>query len=233
MVYITFVSVIGLAVERLISRPLPAELGGSSPFAHVLMMGGASVVALYLLRHMRAALGGAGKAALGGAQGLRGVLGGKTPWEKMDDKAAAADPQQILGPAQEGFDPVPGETGSGSGGSEGGGAPPAPNSQPGDGAGAPAVTPSAPGLDPVVSPDLAGALDAPRQPQRQTRRANGGRRSVAAAAQPALDLGEGSWASSAAPEVEPITDAGRHGASWEHGAPPRSSYVGHDADIPI
>jgi hypothetical protein len=239
-------------------------LGGSNPFAHVLMMGGASMVALYLLRHIRAdlegahagrgifgragdvalglgmhaALGGAGKAALGGAKGLRGVLGrgGTTPWDAMDKRATAADPQQILGPAQEGFDPVPGETGSGSGGAEGGSAPSAPNSQPDDGGGAPAITPSDPsaqGLNPIAGAAPAGALRSPRQPQRQPRRGGGSQRSVAAAAQPALDLGEGAWASSPAPAVDPITDGGRHGASWEQGAPPTSSYVGHDADIPI
>ena len=58
MVLITFVSVMGLAVERLISRPLPPELGGASPFAHILIMGGASMTALYLLRHIRADLNG-------------------------------------------------------------------------------------------------------------------------------------------------------------------------------
>jgi uncharacterized protein YacL len=50
MVFITFVSVMGLAVERLVSHPLPAELGGVSPFAHVVMMAGASMMALHLLR---------------------------------------------------------------------------------------------------------------------------------------------------------------------------------------
>ena len=58
MVFVTFVSVMGLAVERLISRPLPAELGGNNPFAHVLIMGGGSMAALYLLRHIRADLQG-------------------------------------------------------------------------------------------------------------------------------------------------------------------------------
>jgi hypothetical protein len=260
MVYITFVSVIGLALERLISRPLPPELGGSNPFAHVLMMGGASMVALYLLRHIRAdlegthagrgifgragdvalglgmhaALGGAGKAALGGAQGLRGVLGSgrTTPWAEMDKRATAADPQQILGPAQEGFEPVPGETGSGRGGEAG--EPSAPNS-PGEGGGVPAITPSdlsAQGINPIVGA-AAGALRPPKQPQRQPRRADRGARSVTAAAQPALDLAEGSWTAVSAPAVEPITDGGRHSGSWEQGAPSRSSYVGHDADIPI
>jgi hypothetical protein len=134
MVFITFVSVMGLAVERLVSRPLPAELGGVSPFAHVVMMAGASMMALHLLRHIRAdleghapqrgmvgragdvalglgmhaALGGAGKAALGGAKGVRNVLGGrgKTPWERLDEQANA-NPEAVLGEPLEGFAPVP------------------------------------------------------------------------------------------------------------------------------
>jgi hypothetical protein len=43
MVYIVYVRVIGLAVERIVSNPLPAELGGTNPFAHVLMMGATSI----------------------------------------------------------------------------------------------------------------------------------------------------------------------------------------------
>ena len=49
LVYIVFVSVIGLAVQRIVSAPLPAELGGTNPFAHVLMMGGVAIVALLLV----------------------------------------------------------------------------------------------------------------------------------------------------------------------------------------
>jgi hypothetical protein len=138
MVLITFVSVMGLAVERLISRPLPAELGGASPFAHILIMGGASMTALYLLRHiradldghspgpglagraadvalglgLRAALGGTGSAALGGARGLRRALDGATPtpWERLEE-ATGANPAQVLGPPQDGFAAVPSEPG--------------------------------------------------------------------------------------------------------------------------
>ena len=59
MVLITFVSVMGLAIERLISRPLPAELGGASPFAHILMMGGASMTgAVSVCASIRADLDG-------------------------------------------------------------------------------------------------------------------------------------------------------------------------------
>ena len=113
LIYIVYVSVVGLAVERIVSAPLPAELGGTNPFAHVLMMGGVAIAALMLLRHIRtdvsgrrggggllrqassvavgmgmtAALGGAGSAAAQGIRGLRrrsGLQGESTPWERMD-----------------------------------------------------------------------------------------------------------------------------------------------------
>jgi hypothetical protein len=133
MVLITFVAVMGLAVERLVSHPLPAELGGVSPFAHVVMMAGASMMALHLLRHiradldghppqrsmvgragevalglgMRAALAGAGKPAIGGAMDVRNMLGGrgKTPWERLDEQASTR-PEEVLGEPLEGFVPI-------------------------------------------------------------------------------------------------------------------------------
>ncbi|WP_327083164.1 hypothetical protein [Mycolicibacterium chlorophenolicum] len=263
-VLITFVSVIGLAIERLISRPLPAELGGANPFAHVLMMGAGAMAGLYLLRHIRAdlagdhpgrgllgratdvalglgmhaALGGAGKAALGGARGLRGLLGhGKTPWEKMDEKATSADPQEILGPAQEGFDPVPGDDGSAAAENAASGpnaAPTAPGTEPGGGGGggAPALNPPDPtreGLNPVMSPTGGGQQH--REPQHQPHRGESAQ-GAGAASQPILEFGEAGSASAAAPEVAPITD-GRHSGAWEQGAPPMNSYVDHNADIPI
>jgi hypothetical protein len=135
LVYIVYVSVIGLAVQRIVSSPLPAELGGTNPFAHVLMMGGVAVVALLLLRHIRAdlsgrppgpglfrqatsvavgmgmtaAFGAAGSAALSGAQRVRrrlGWLGQMTPWEKLEAEAKTA--AAVHGAPQPGFDPVPG-----------------------------------------------------------------------------------------------------------------------------
>jgi hypothetical protein len=77
LVYIVYVSVIGLAVERLVSRPLPAELGGTNPFAHVLMMGGVSIVAFILLRYIRADLSGRppGRGMLGSAAGVAVGMG--------------------------------------------------------------------------------------------------------------------------------------------------------------
>jgi hypothetical protein len=254
MVFISFVSVIGLAIERLISRPLPAELGGASPFAHILIMAGASVAALYLLRHiradlegrppgrglfgratdvalglgMRAALGGASGAALSGLHGMHGLRRGaaKTPWEQIDDKAAnAAD---VLGPAQEGFAPIPSEPD----GAPPGGAPESAPSTPTAGGGQLTVDPAdraARGLDP-----LAGATATPARPR--------GRRGPASAApspsgatapRQFLDGGGAQWAAVPGAEVEPITEGGEHGATWRDGAPPLSAYVDHTADVPL
>jgi len=147
--YIVLVSVIGLAVEAIVSRPLPAELGGRNPFAHVLMMGAVCYAALTLLRHVkadlsgrprgvgllgratdvavgagiRAGVGGAGAATLGGLRGLRRWSGshGQTPWEQID--AAALDPDEVLGAARSGFEPVPTGLGGGSAAAPGTAAP--------------------------------------------------------------------------------------------------------------
>lgn len=131
LIYIVYVSVVGLAVERIVSAPLPADLGGTNPFAHVLMMGGVAIAALMLLRHIRtdvsgrrnggglwrqagsvavgmgmsAALGGAGGAAAQGIKGLRRRPGSQNepaPWEQMGAEAAV-----VHGAAQPGFDSVP------------------------------------------------------------------------------------------------------------------------------
>jgi hypothetical protein len=131
LIYIVYVSVVGLAVERIVSAPLPAELGGANPFAHVLMMGGVAIAALMLLRHIRsdvsgrrgggglwrqassvavgmgmtAALGGAGSAAAQGIRAGRRRLDSKgepAPWERMDEDATS-----VHGRPQTGFDPVP------------------------------------------------------------------------------------------------------------------------------
>jgi hypothetical protein len=58
LIYVVYVSVVGLAVERIVSAPLPAELGGANPFTHVLMMGGVPIAALMLLRHIRIDMSG-------------------------------------------------------------------------------------------------------------------------------------------------------------------------------
>jgi hypothetical protein len=259
MVLITFVSVMGLAVERLISRPLPAELGGASPFAHILIMGGASMTALYLLRHiradldgqapghgflsraadvavgmgMRAALGGTGQAALGAARGLRNALGagGKTPWERLDEQAAA-NPEQVLGPPQEGFAPVLTESGS---------PPGAVGETPASGLGdrgpatggqkVPVGDPAARGVDPLTST----ASTAAAGPRRQRRPFAPATAAAGAAGQPvpAADL----FTSDAgvAADLPPISDTPAHRAAggWV-GAPPLAAYADHTfTDIPL
>ena len=112
----------------------PPQLGGTNPFAHVLMMGAVSVAALMLLRYIRAdlsgrppgpglvrqagsvalgmgmhaALGAAGGAAVAGAQGLgRRLRSGNqsTPWEQLD--AATNDARGVHGAPQPGYEPVP------------------------------------------------------------------------------------------------------------------------------
>jgi hypothetical protein len=253
MVYITFVSVMGLAIERLISRPLPAELGGANPFAHVLMTGAASLVALYLLRHIRAdlsgsrpgrgvvgragdvalglgmhaALGGAGTAAVGGVRGVSGLLPTKTPWEKIDEQAAVADPQQILGPAQDGFDPVPagldvsplpsGDAGMGAtAGGGGAGHTPA----------IPALDPSAPDMSPVMG--VGGGARA-QQRHGQPRGAALVQRSAPAGLE---DAGPHS-VSSSAPEVAPIAETGSQSDDPGHGTPLWASSVDHTAQVPL
>jgi hypothetical protein len=266
MVLITFVSVMGLAVERLISRPLPAELGGASPFAHILIMGGASMAGLHLLRHiradlqgrapghgfagraadvalglgMRAVLGGAGNAVLGGARGLGKTFGGggKTPWERLDEQAGA-NPHQVLGPPQDGFAPVPNESGS-TPDPPGEASATADGPAPGVAAGGPEATdssnPAAGGVDPLTS--AAGVAAAAPRPARRSRRRPGTPATVqdSAAAHPGLDPGlVATPEPGAAAEVPPIGGgpALRGPDGWE-GAPPLAAYVGHDrADVPL
>ena len=261
MVLITFVSVMGLAVERLISRPLPAELGGTSPFAHILIMGGASLTALYLLRHIRAdldghhpgrgmlgraadvalgmgmhaALGGVGSAAMGGVRGLRGS--GKTPWERLDAQAAA-NPEETLGAPQDGFDPVPNPTDSTPG--EPGEAPTAAPAGPGPASGGPeplgAPDSAAQGIDPLTNTAATAAAAALRPPRRpEPARRSAGRSS--AAGPPVLDAeqAETTWDGTGTAEVQPISagPADRASQGWESG-PPLAAYADHTfTDIPL
>jgi hypothetical protein len=239
MVFITFVSVMGLAVERLVSHPLPAELGGVSPFAHVVMMAGASMMALHLLRHIRAdleghapqrgmlgragdvalglgmhaALGGAGKAAVEGAKGLRSMIGGRgtTPWERLDEQTNA-NPEDVLGRPLEGFAPVPNGSDSNAGAID----PAATSSGPGTGpsSGGPGAVPAAAA---PAGPDLvSGAANRAAQTVTRAARSTGAARSQssrgpgrAAPSSAQLTLGGHddhalSWA---AADVAPLTDS--------------------------
>jgi hypothetical protein len=153
LVYVVFVSVIGLAIERIVAQPLPAQLGGNNPFAHVLMMGACCVAAVALLRHVRrdlasaqpqqrgmlsragdvalgmgmqAAVGGVGGAAISGVKGLKSRLGQgpRPPWEQLETGAGSAS--GALGEPRPGFNPVPGPQ-DGSGATSGSGTPAAPD----------------------------------------------------------------------------------------------------------
>ncbi|EFG78680.1 hypothetical protein HMPREF0591_1411 [Mycobacterium parascrofulaceum ATCC BAA-614] len=253
MVFVTFVSVMGLAIERLISRPLPRELGGSNPFAHVLIMAGGSMAALYLLRHIRAdlqghhpgrgllgrasdvamglamhaGLRGAGSAALSGLRGQHGS--GKTPWEQLEERSAS-DPQTVLGPPQDGFSAVPGAAAAHSDRADSSPAPTDPH-----GAASPTAIPqpiSAPhssgdGINQVIDQATA-TIQRPGRRQRQPR--------AAQANAPGRMVLDSDWPSSAhSAEAQPITAASstRPSTGWED-APPLSAYADHTStDVPL
>nr|WP_233151355.1 hypothetical protein [Mycobacterium lehmannii] len=190
LVYIVFVSVIGLAVESIVAGRLPVRLGGANPFAHVLMMGAVSIAAMMLLRHIRAdlsaerrgpglfrqaggvamgmgmhaAIGGAGGAAVAGARGFGSRLrnrGETTPWDQLD--SAANNARQVHGQPQRGFEPVPS------------GGPPTSGTPNSDGAAEAASTqPQSPagGVDPVGGAPAAPAGGA--EPALSSPPANGG-----------------------------------------------------------
>lgn len=259
MVFVTFVSVMGLAIERLISRPLPAELGGTNPFAHVLIMAGGSMAALYLLRHIRAdlqgqrpgrgllgrtsdvamglamhaGLRGAGSAALGGLRDLRGK--GRTPWEQLDEQSSLNNADDILGQPQEGFSPVPAAAQSDGEGSD---QPSAPSEVPTVAAAAnahPAVAAATAGgeIDQLIAKAGAG-LDPRRRPGRQPRGRTTGQMSV-----PGQAVLDANWASTAEPgtvaelqSISPDAVVAAHGR-WEN-TPPLSAYADHSStDIPL
>lgn len=258
MVFVTFVSVMGLAIERLISRPLPAELGGSNPFAHVLIMAGGSMAALFLLRHIRAdlqgqrpgrsllgrttdvamglamhaGLRGAGSAALDGLRGLRGK--GKTPWEQLDEQSAISNPEDVLGQPHEGFAPVPAAAQNDA---EASGQPSTVSET--------ATTSVAADAHPAVAAATAGGeigqliaeagagVDPRRRPQRQPRSRTTGQMT---AGQAVLDA---NWAAAAEPgavaELQSIRphSAAASNTGWDT-TPPLSAYADHTStDIPL
>jgi hypothetical protein len=243
-VYIVLVSVIGLAVEGLVSRPLPAELGGANPFAHVLMMGAVCYAALVLLRYVkadvsgrpgrgllgraagvavgagiRAGVGGAGAAALGGLRGLRSRSGShrRTPWEQID--AAVADTQEVLGAPRSGFEPVPTGLGGGADATPGAAATDVAG---GTGVSGPGSTVHAAGPPPATAAGGASGIHA-GQDARSSRRSGPGRprgtnRAAPASPTTALDdsgalahpntsAGSTWWPGGEAASVEPITHA--------------------------
>jgi hypothetical protein len=244
-VHIVLVSVIGLAVEGIVSRPLPAQLGGTNPFAHVLMMGAVCYAAFVLLRHVkaelsgrargrgllgrsadvlvgagiRAGVGGVGAVARGGLRGLRAGARsrGQTPWEQID--AAASDPAAVLGAPRPGFEPVPSGLGGGMDT-----APVIAETDGGAGGSGPASTAHASGRLPSTEPGDASGM-VPIQDRRHGRSVPG-RRAAASSSEPfddanvsaLFDTGADTTAQPAA--VDPITHAATGGRDEQLPLPP-------------
>ena len=123
--YTLFICIAGMAIGRVMTNPLPADLGGNSPVAKMLMFAASACVATGLFRTMRADLfghkaggpfgrlawGAAGAAAsLVGAKGVSTAIkalgarrGGaaKPPWEEMESKVSAI--AETLGVKQTGI----------------------------------------------------------------------------------------------------------------------------------
>jgi hypothetical protein len=126
--YTLFICIAGMAIGRVMTNPLPADLGGDSPVAKILMFGASACVATGLYGTMRADLfghkaggpfgrlawGAAGAAAsLAGAKGLATAIkgfnarrggGSKPPWEEMESKVSAI--AETLGASKPGFDTI-------------------------------------------------------------------------------------------------------------------------------
>ena len=134
--YTLFICIAGMAIGRVMANPLPADLGGSSPVAKMLMFAASACVATGLFRTMRADLfghkaggpfgrlawGAAGAAAsLVGAKGVSTAMkalgdrrggAGKPPWEEMESKVSAI--AETLGSSKPGFDTISTPTSGGS-----------------------------------------------------------------------------------------------------------------------
>jgi hypothetical protein len=144
------------------TNPLPADLGGDSPVAKILMFAASACVATGLFGTMRADLfghnrgpigrfawGAAGAAAsLVGAKGVSTAIkglnarrsgAGKPPWEEMESKVAAIT--DTLGASKPGFDTIstPKSAGSGQGDEPGRTVSTGGGGSGGEGAGAPAT----------------------------------------------------------------------------------------------
>jgi hypothetical protein len=249
LVLVSFVSVMGLGVERLIAAPLPADLGGTSPLAHVVITAAASMTGLRLLRHIRAdlggraphrgllgrgadvalglgmhaALGGVGSAAGAGLAGLRDMVktARQTPWERLDARSAA----DALGPPLDGFPVVPAGSDAAAGPGAAPTAPPAAAvTEPAD---AISATPATPGPDLIGRPATRAAETVGRAAQSAAAGRAASRRGSTPAGQ--LTFSEsGDLNRAAAPaEVAPLTDTqhARHDSA--------GSSDHRDDDIPL
>jgi hypothetical protein len=256
LVYIVYVSVIGLAVQRIVSAPLPAQLGGTNPFAHVLMMGGVALVALLLLRHIRAdlsgrpagpgllrqatgvavgmgmtaAIGAAGTAALAGARSLRrsGSRGEMTPWERLD--AESSDAAAVHGAPQPGFDAVPGAAGAATAGASAGTRPAegmAPGGEAaGSGAGAEGAGLGAPAAVAAILDGRAGGVES--KPGRGRTAPQGPAQRPRSEPEPGDEVPQG--AETAAPEVPPMLETGYRGPLMDPEPPPPDDELPPDGE---
>jgi hypothetical protein len=159
--YTLFICIAGMAIGRVMTNPLPADLGGNSPVAKMLMFAASACVATGLFRTMRADLfghnarGPFGRLAWGAVGAAASVVGakalstsikalgarrsgpGKPPWEEMESKVSAI--ADTLGASKPGFDTISTPKSGGSDtGDESGRTVSTGGGSGGDGAGAPA-----------------------------------------------------------------------------------------------
>jgi len=136
LIYVIYASVVGVAIEAVVSRPLPAQLGGGGVFPHILMLGLVALAAIMLLHHLHMELTGRPHGTVRIAQRIGGVAAGMAISGALTGGAGAAatglkqlhtrpDPhlqdaggERVGGEPSRGFEPVlrPDETGSPPGG---------------------------------------------------------------------------------------------------------------------
>lgn len=128
-VYTLFVCIAGMAMSRVVTHPLPADLGGNNPVAKMLMFAASSCVTIGLFRTMRAELFGVaqrqgalsrlGWTAAGAAASVVGGRGvtealkriqdrrahrNSPPWEDLQSKIGEV--AQAVGASSHGFDSI-------------------------------------------------------------------------------------------------------------------------------
>ena len=142
-VYTLFVCIAGMAMARVVTHPLPADLGGNNPVAKMLMFAASSCVTIGLFRTMRAelfgvahrqsGLGRLGWSAAGAAASVVGARGvgaamkrlqdrrahrDSPPWEDLESKIGEV--AQSVGASGHGFDSISADKSSGGGSQTGG-----------------------------------------------------------------------------------------------------------------
>jgi len=135
-VYTLFVCIAGMAMARVVTHPLPADLGGNNPVAKMLMFAASSCVTIGLFRTMRAELFGVahrqgalsrlGWSAAGAAASVVGGRGVTQALKRMQDRRAHRDSPpwedlqskigevaQAVGASNHGFDSISADKSSG------------------------------------------------------------------------------------------------------------------------